>query len=107
MQRGDAPDSLVIELVASKDPIFELTGNDLHVTYSVTSTQARQGFLLNIKHLDNRVVKLSFSPSEVKSNQNTFVIKNEGFPVFKSSSAKKRYGDLIVKFEVEVEDIES
>lgn len=109
MRHNDAPDNLMIELVASKDNIFKLINNDLHVTYAVTSNQALQGFLLNITHLDNHIVKLSFSPCEVTLKQNTFTIKNEGFPISKSSTSakKQQYGDLIVKFKVDVDASES
>ncbi|XP_073151568.1 dnaJ protein ERDJ3B [Henckelia pumila] len=90
---GEAGD-LKFRMRTSPHDRFRREGNDLHSTITITLMQALVGFKKTIKHLDGRLVDISFKGITVPKEVRKF--KGEGMPLHFSN----KKGDLYVKFEV-------
>ncbi|XP_067643143.1 dnaJ homolog subfamily B member 13 [Eurosta solidaginis] len=101
----------IIFITADKPhPVFErYHQHHLRYTHKISLKDALAGFSFTIKTLDKRNLKISIS--DVVHPNYTKVMPEEGLPIcadisiapdMKPTGAKKsRYGDLIIKFEVE------
>jgi len=75
------------------------TSSDLHVTVSVTLSEALLGFSrIVLKHLDGRGIRTTRKPGEIVKGGETIVIRGEGMPE-RGGDGK---GDLFVTLEVEM-----
>lgn len=79
---------------------------DLYYTASITLSESLLGFQrVLFYHLDGRGIKVDCPTGErIIKHGDTFFIKGEGMP--KNASTRNRAGDLYVRFEVEMPDLD-
>jgi DnaJ-class molecular chaperone len=81
---------VIFVLAEGKHPGYKRVGNNLHVTVSVSSRQARTGCQLNVESLSNDAIPVNV-PAETKAGDE-ITVKGEGWPIRRTG----RKGDLIV-----------
>lgn len=79
---------------------------DLYYTASITLSESLLGFQrVLLYHLDGRGIKVDCPTGErIIKHGDTFFIKGEGMP--KNASTRNRAGDLYIKFDVEMPDLD-
>ncbi|KAJ9105459.1 hypothetical protein QFC21_001830 [Naganishia friedmannii] len=103
------PGDVILRLRVHSHPAFH-TGpsgsRDLYYTANITLSESLLGFQrILFYHLDGRGIKVDCPAGErIIKHGDTFFIKGEGMP--KNASTRNRAGDLYVKFNVEMPDLE-
>lgn len=84
-----------------EDDLFERVGNDLYSEFTITLAEALCGFKNKIvlKHLDERLLRISTPTGKVLRPNQYLKIAKEGFPIKKSFLSSK--GDLYLKINIE------
>ncbi|CCD18159.1 DnaJ domain [Trypanosoma vivax] len=77
-------------------PVFTRKGDHLILEHPISLSEALTGFVLNIKHLDNR--QLSIQSTGIIDPTKLWCVSREGMPVPHTGGVER--GDLIVKFKV-------
>ena len=93
---GDVGDLIVFVNSKNEDAGFQRECNNLIMKRSISLLEALTGLVIYIKHLDERVIKVS-SENIIHPNQK-MVIKCEGMPNLQDNLVK---GDLIIIFDVQ------
>lgn len=91
------PGDVVIVLQQKPHEHFQRSGNDLHMSRSITLTEALCGFQFVVKQLDGRDLLIKHPPGEVIKPGGTKVVRGEGMPMHKNIFEK---GDLYITFEI-------
>lgn len=89
---------VVIIIKEKPHDVFKRKGKDLYIEQKIDLVTALTGGTFNIKHLDDRYLKVTIIPGEIIKPDQTKCIQNEGMPTYRSPFDK---GNLFVKFEVE------
>ncbi len=93
---------MIFVLKLAQHPTFSRlspTSSDLHVTVSVTLSEALLGFSrIILKHLDGRGIRMTRKPGEIVKGGEIIAINEEGMPE-RGGGGK---GDLFVTLEVEM-----
>lgn len=88
------PGNLIFLVQEIPHQTFRRERNDLHATIHITLKEALLGFEREIKHLDDRVIKVKkdgvIQPSDI------IKVRGEGMPIHQSSEK----GDLFVKIDI-------
>ncbi|ORX82052.1 DnaJ-domain-containing protein [Anaeromyces robustus] len=94
---------VVIIIKEKPHDLFKRKGRDLYYNQKIDLLTALTGGTFNIKHLDDRYLKVSIIPGEIIKPDQTKCIQNEGMPTYKNPFDK---GNLFVKFEIEFPNTE-
>jgi len=89
------PADIVFELREKPHPYFKRNGNDLTYTATVSLSDALTGTQLEIKTLDDRVLRIPVN--EIVSPGYNKVIYGEGMPLYKNPKQK---GNLVISFNI-------
>ena len=91
---------LVIILNSVPDKLFKREGDNLVIHKNISVKDALIGLKFRIKHMDNRVLEMSFN--SILSPEQELVAENEGMPVLNDATER---GDLIFRFKIIFPDI--
>lgn len=86
---------MVFRVFIEKHKVFTRKGADLFVDKKITLLEALTGFNIEIKLLDNSMLKISTLPGEVISSGDIKVVKGKGLPFYKDAMG---HGNLYLKF---------
>ena len=91
---GFIPGNVIFEIVVKEDRRIKRKGNDLYITQDISLLNSLTGGVVQIEYLDR---KLSTEIKEVIPSGTIKRIIGKGMPFFNDN---KKYGDLIVQFNV-------
>ena len=91
---GFIPGNVIFEIVVKEDSRIKRKGNDLYITQDISLLNSLTGGVVQIDYLD---MKLSIEIKEVIPSGTIKRIIGKGMPFFNDN---KKYGDLIVQFNV-------
>ncbi|XP_042896717.1 dnaJ homolog subfamily A member 2 [Parasteatoda tepidariorum] len=98
---GVEPGDVIIVLQQLPHTLFERSGHDLFMPYTLTLVEALCGFSMVIKHLDGRDIVVRHAPAEVIEPGSVKGVVNEGMPIYRNPFEK---GNLYIKFSVTFPD---
>jgi DnaJ family protein A protein 1 len=94
---GLEPGDIIIVLDEKEHPTFKRDKTDLHISMTVTLSEALCGFHKVIKTLDNRQLVIQSLPGDTIKPGDVKCILNEGMPVYRNPMEK---GRLVIRFDV-------
>lgn len=89
--------NLKLIVVAKKHQYFERNGFDLIFKKQISLSQALFGVTFPVRTFDGKTYVISSPPDRVINPLDSYVIQNEGFPVYHT---KNQRGDLVIVFDV-------
>ncbi|CAF1136555.1 unnamed protein product [Didymodactylos carnosus] len=94
---GLEPGDIVVVLDEKEHPQFKRDKTDLHMTMSITLSEALCGFQKVINTLDNRALVITSLPGDIIKPGDIKCLLNEGMPVYRNPLDK---GRLVLHFDV-------
>ncbi|KAF5297754.1 hypothetical protein FQR65_LT09928 [Abscondita terminalis] len=91
------PGDVVINLQQKPHEQFQRNGDDLHISHSITLTEALCGFCFVVHQLDGRDLLIKQNPGEVVKPGEARMIPGEGMPHYKNPFEK---GNMYITFDV-------
>ena len=99
-QKGLKTGDLLFVVKEVPHKTFQRQGADLVINFTIDLKMALIGGLLEFKHLDETISKVTLMKGKVIHTGHTMVLQNKGMPLY----PHKKFGDLRVKFNVEMPD---
>jgi DnaJ family protein A protein 2 len=91
----EKPGDVILNIIQIKHNLFDWKGNDLHMTHTISLSDALLGFNLNINdHPCGKDVKLKWKGGSLQHNS-ILIAKNLGMPKDRSN-----YGDLHIRIKI-------
>lgn len=97
---GLTPGDIILVVSEKPQALFKRIGIDLLMVKKLSLVDALCGTTFSVKHLDDRLVKITTSPGEVIKPDFLKVLPEEGMPVL----GRAHKGNLYIQFEVEFPD---
>lgn len=94
---GNELEDFIIVLQQEPHALFERSGDDLYMSYTVTLVEALCGFSMIIQMLDGRNILFKNPPTNVIEPGSVKIVPNEGMPIYRNPDGK---GNLYIKFSV-------
>lgn len=99
---GHTPGDLIFIIRQSPHDFFDRQGEDLHMTLSITLTEALVGFEKTVKHVDGHDIVIK--KDSVTACSDILRVKGEGMPKKGGRGGGKKkssaFGDLFVRFDI-------
>ncbi|KAG7717671.1 hypothetical protein KL949_002945 [Ogataea haglerorum] len=81
---------------------FQRRGNNLITSVTLSLAKALCGGLLKIEHLNKKIMKIYINRGDLANPNTIKVAKGYGMPIYTETDfGETRYGDLIIKFNIE------
>ncbi|KAF2896899.1 hypothetical protein ILUMI_09286 [Ignelater luminosus] len=95
------PGDVVIILQQKPHEKFQRSGDDIHLSHTITLTEALCGFAFVVRQLDGRDLLIKHSPGEIIKPGDVKMVPGEGMPQYKNPYEK---GNMYVTFEIRFPD---
>jgi DnaJ-class molecular chaperone len=87
---------IIFELQEERHKLYKRIENDLHMTITISATQAKKGCIVEIEPLDEEepTTKLRLEPNQIRQSGDEVRLPGKGWPI---RNPQGEYGDIVVR----------